>query len=790
MRQLSGTWSESILRKCVRAAALVVAFAVTGSGFAQILDYGYIFQGSTEYTELTGDVVVFSGAFDDEATGLIPMSQITMGGVPNTAMSISSNGFLTLNALAPAAEYGPLAVGLGCPVIAPFAANLEGIDASSKVSYSTAGEQGVRVQWKNVRRVGYPGEVFSFQIHIRTASAGSYFPGIQFIYGEFLGVVGPATPVAVGLRVGTGDVLGTFSTREVGPAGTWIPDAGGASSAATCAFPAGQGSVPEEGMKHDWYLSPGGSNNVDVSPECNGGGNLVIYSNYDGGTLNINVDEDIPDLRIGICTYEPVLVDIGGPFVANVTQVMYAGFNSAQGNDHCGLGDITTTISGVDPGIVSILTAPPVGYTPAHGNGQTLWGGLMAGVSGQCDTLYPAGGGNTPDEVVFYFTTNLGDELLFHHTQYDCWLSEVYDISSGGNCCVSPFPSADWTISVSGDSEVCAGEPAAVALVSNANGDGPFEYSWTFNDVPVCDVANCTFVPETDGSACLTVTDASGDVRTECLDIDVEPAVPLSIAVSPAEACFPAAFAVTNTSPAGSFVQALWSIGGAVSSGLSGANFTPTAPGTYDVALSVSSAAGCVSDSVFADVFTVHPSPAADFTASPAVVLPDAPEVSFFDASTGPIAAWEWTFGVPGGGATSTLPSPTFTFPAGTAGTYLVSLEVTSADGCSDVATTLVAVADYFNLYIPTAFTPNNDGVNDAFFIAGSGLDPDNFQLDVFNRWGDRIFSTQDPDVPWTGGVDGGNYFATNGVYAYRVRVRSLESGVIETVTGSVELVR
>jgi gliding motility-associated-like protein len=329
-----------------------------------------------------------------------------------------------------------------------------------------------------------------------------------------------------------------------------------------------------------------------------------------------------------------------------------------------------------------------------------------------------------------------------------------------------------------------------VALVSNANGDGPFEYSWTFNGVPVCDVANCTFVPETDGSACLTVTDASGDMRTECLDIAVEPAVPLSIAVSPAEACFPAAFAVTNTSPAGSFVQALWSIGGAVFSGLSGANFTPTAPGTYDVALSVSSAAGCVSDSVFADVFTVHPSPAADFTASPAVVLPDAPEVSFFDASTGPIAAWAWTFGVPGGGATSTLPSPTFTFPAGTAGTYLVSLEVTSADGCSDLATTLVAVADYFNLYIPTAFTPNNDGVNDAFFIAGSGLDPDNFQLDVFNRWGDLVFSAQDPNVPWAGGVDGGNYFATNGVYAYRVRVRSLESGVIETVTGSVELVR
>jgi gliding motility-associated-like protein len=136
------------------------------------------------------------------------------------------------------------------------------------------------------------------------------------------------------------------------------------------------------------------------------------------------------------------------------------------------------------------------------------------------------------------------------------------------------------------------------------------------------------------------------------------------------------------------------------------------------------------------------------------------------------------------------LPNPTFAFPTGSSGAYPVTLEVTGPDGCSDLATAIITVAESYNLFIPNAFTPDNDGVNDAFFVTGSGFDPSAFQLDIFNRWGDLIFSATDPTVPWNGGVDGGNYFASNGVYAYRVMVRSLESGVTEIVTGSVELLR
>ena len=152
------------------------------------------------------------------------------------------------------------------------------------------------------------------------------------------------------------------------------------------------------------------------TPNCDPNGNWLRFANYDGGNLNIVVDQNIPNLKIGICTYEPVNVTFSGPFVNSVTEVLYAGFNSNQNNNNCGLGNFTTSIAGVNPALVQILTAPPLNYTPTHQNGQAFTSSLMVGVSGQCDTIYYAGGGNTPDEVVAYFLNAFNGDLRFHHT--------------------------------------------------------------------------------------------------------------------------------------------------------------------------------------------------------------------------------------------------------------------------------------------------------------------------------------------------------------------------------------
>ena len=177
---------------------------------------------------------------------------------------------------------------------------------------------------------------------------------------------------------------------------------------------------------------------------CDPAGNLFLFSNYDGGIVTINVDVDIPDLVIGISTYEPVQVTITGPFAGNVTQVLYAGMNSNQNNNNCGQGNFTTTITGVDPGIVTInppMQPPPVGYTPAHNNGTGAWGGVVIGAAGQCDTTVNTGGVNTPDELVYHFEDQTGASLYAHLTQYGCWQNEVLDLSGGGTCCIDVSPS-------------------------------------------------------------------------------------------------------------------------------------------------------------------------------------------------------------------------------------------------------------------------------------------------------------------------------------------------------------
>jgi hypothetical protein len=170
---------------------------------------------------------------------------------------------------------------------------------------------------------------------------------------------------------------------------------------------------------------------------CNAAGRIMIYSNYDGGIVTINIDQNIPNLKIGICTYEPVQVTFTGPFVGNIVQVRYAGFNSNQNNNNCGQGNFTTSIAGVPPGIVSILTAPPATLSDPDG-----WPQIVCGV-GSCNPTGSTGGCNTPEQIVAYFESSMGGDMYGHFTQYQCWLNETLFLSEAGTCCIDPSAPSD-----------------------------------------------------------------------------------------------------------------------------------------------------------------------------------------------------------------------------------------------------------------------------------------------------------------------------------------------------------
>ena len=116
---------------------------------------------------------------------------------------------------------------------------------------------------------------------------------------------------------------------------------------------------------------------------------------------------------------------------------------------------------------------------------------------------------------------------------------------------------------------------------------------------------------------------------------------------------------------------------------------------------------------------------------------------------------------------------------------YTATLDVTTDIGCSDVA-----LADIYGnvlFYIPSAFTPDNDGLNDAFEITGRQIRL--FEISIYNRWGELVYHSTDLDEVWTGDVNGGTHFAPNGVYQWVIKATGFDTNAQE-FRGSVLLMR
>ncbi|MEO8148855.1 MAG: T9SS type A sorting domain-containing protein [Bacteroidia bacterium] len=160
---------------------------------------------------------------------------------------------------------------------------------------------------------------------------------------------------------------------------------------------------------------------------CNPTGNVVLFSNYDGGQLDINVDVNIPNLKIGVVSYEPVAINLSGTFVNNVSAVRFAGYVTTT-NNHCTNTPPQTIINGAPAGTDTIIFMPssPV----PNPNGYYI---IICNYS--CDTANNQGGCNTPDQIAAYFIQEFGGQMRFHYTQYGCWTG-THLISAGGNCCV------------------------------------------------------------------------------------------------------------------------------------------------------------------------------------------------------------------------------------------------------------------------------------------------------------------------------------------------------------------
>ena len=155
--------------------------------------------------------------------------------------------------------------------------------------------------------------------------------------------------------------------------------------------------------------------------------------------------------------------------------------------------------------------------------------------------------------------------------------------------------------------------------------------------------------------------------------------------------------------------------------------------------------------------FTVHDLPSMQMLVTPRLAFIGNSRISYFDFSNESIS-WSWDFG---DGSQSDQKTGEHVFSD--TGRFEVSLSVIDNNGCRNSAREQVIISENFSFYVPNAFTPNGDGINDSFRAAGQGINE--FEMVILNRWGEKVFETNNMLVPWNG------ISMQEGIYIYKISI-------------------
>ena len=176
----------------------------------------------------------------------------------------------------------------------------------------------------------------------------------------------------------------------------------------------------------------------------------------------------------------------------------------------------------------------------------------------------------------------------------------------------------------------------------------------------------------------------------------------------------------------------------------------------------MTTAPGCYDSLVMDNIIHVAGFPHADFTFSPSEPE-NGEEVYFYNLSTGTnITDFVWSFG---DGHSSYVQDPSHAYHLQESDLMTVHLTVTNSDGCSDDTIQIVPVEDHFACFVPSGFTPNNDGVNEVFLPRVN--DVVNYEFIIYSRDGELIFYTTNTEEGWDGTLDGKP--APQGVYVWKI---------------------
>ncbi len=310
------------------------------------------------------------------------------------------------------------------------------------------------------------------------------------------------------------------------------------------------------------------------------------------------------------------------------------------------------------------------------------------------------------------------------------------------------------------DTTICPSTPLILY------GSGGLHYLWSTsaNDT----LAQVTVSPSVTTTYILTISDNGvGCLATDTVVVTTLPQILVTVSPTDAEICL--GESVTLTASGGETY--LWN-GGSTNNSIT---VTPTS----NTIISVIGYDGCGS-STASSTIVVHPLPDAAFNTHPSLPKINTPVLCYSSSSDSVTYNW-FVNGLGGSG------SPvSFSFPD--PGNYNITLIVTNRWQCIDSSSQMVVIKDEdVNIWVPNAFSPDYNSKNDVFKpICERELE--DFEMYIFDRWGDEIFYTSDITIGWDGTYKG--QISSPSTYVWVIYYKTVGLYLKHKITGKVTLIR
>lgn len=386
---------------------------------------------------------------------------------------------------------------------------------------------------------------------------------------------------------------------------------------------------------------------------------------------------------------------------------------------------------------------------------------------------------NLPNGTYLWSTTETTSSIQVSPT-----ITTTYSVTYTVNNCTSPSVNAIVTVNpipvvTLSSATICDGDNVTLTATPNLTGGS---YSWGPTNTP--GGASQTLSPSVDTTLTVIYTLLNCPSLPASGTVTVNPLPIVTFSSNIVEGCAPLGVTFTATDQTNATYN--WSTSNALTGAGSSTTIVFPTGGTYDVTLAATTINGCFASNSMANYIYVEELPNADFESPISIFTNEAQYVQFSNFSTG-ATNYIWNFG---DGQMSTEVEPSHIFQS-TMNGYTINLIALTNLNCLDSMS--ISIGYQYNelYYIPNSFTPDGDQNNQVFLpIFYSGYDPLNFEMQIYNRWGEVLFETRNVLYGWDGSVGEEGLDAQEGVYTYRILFKNPDLDERVVVTGTVNLIR